>query len=85
MTHIIQSELFFFISSIGFIVFGVLATILLLKMIRIANTFQRIIRKAEKDIDSIGDTTKEIIEEIHDSPVFKFLTHSQKKKHTTKK
>lgn len=79
MNNIIQSEIFFFISSIGFIVVGIITVILLLKIVRIVNTFQRIIRKAEKDINSIGETTKEMIEEIYNSPVFRFLTYGRKK------
>lgn len=74
-----QSQMFFFISSIGFVILGVLAAILLVYFIRATDTFSRIIEKMEKDIDSIGDTTKEMIEDVRHSAVFSFLFRKKKK------
>jgi hypothetical protein len=36
--------------------------------------------KAEEDINNIGDTTKEILEEVRESGLFQFLTKFFKKK-----
>ncbi len=80
MTNLIHADIFFFISSIGFLIFGVLLVILLFKMIKIANTFSRILSKVENGIDTIGDTTKEVIEEMRDSLLFRFLFKGRKKK-----
>jgi uncharacterized protein YoxC len=58
------------ISSIGFVVLGIGMLVLLVYLIRISRSFDRIITRAEKDIDELGDTTKEMLEEIKDSTLF---------------
>lgn len=73
MPDIIHLQIFFFISSVGFIILGILVAVVLIYVIRTLKSFSKIIKRAEKDIDSIGDTTKEMLEEIQDSTVFKFL------------
>lgn len=81
MDTLMQSQIFFFISSIGFIVLGVLATILMVYLIRISRAFSRIIEKVEQDVDAIGDTTKEMLEEVRDSTAYHFLFgHKRKSK-----
>lgn len=82
MNALEQSQIFFFISSIGFVILGVLATALLVYVIRATNTFNRIMDKLEKDIEKIGDTTKEVIDDMRDSAVFNFLF--RKKRRTRK-
>lgn len=81
----LQSQGFFFVSSIGFIILWMLATILLLCLIRATNTFSSIMDKVEKDIDNIGDTTEELLEEVRDSAVFNFLFRKKKRHHKEKK
>jgi len=79
MDGILQSQVFFFISSIGFVILSILLAILLFYLIRATKTFHKIIDKVEKDIDSIGDTTKEILEEVKDSFIFNLLFGKKKK------
>ena len=76
---ITQSEIFFLISSVGFVVLWILASILLFYLIRATKTFERILNRAEKDIDNIGDTTKEMLEDVRDSAVFGFLFRKKNK------
>lgn len=78
MNQLLQSQIFFFISSIGFIILGILAAILLFYLIRATNTFSRLVEKVEKDIDKIGDTTKEMVEDMKDSMLFRFLFKKKK-------
>ncbi len=85
MNAIEQSQAFFFISSIGFVILGVLVGVLVFYLVRISRTFSRIIDKAEADINNIGDTTKEILSDIRESTLFQFLDRFIKKKKTTKK
>ena len=80
MTAILQSQIFFFISSIGFVVLGFLAVIVLIYILRALLSFSNILKRAEKDIDSIGDTTKEMLEEIQDSGVFQFIFKRKRKR-----
>lgn len=76
-----QSQIFFFISSIGFIILGILSVLVFMYILYILNSFSKILKKLEKNIDSIGDETKEIIEDIRDSSVFRFLfPHKRKRK-----
>lgn len=80
-----QSQVFFFISSIGFVILGILAVILLYYFIRATKTFSRIMENVEKDVDHIGDTTKEMLEDVRDSAIFGFLFRKRKKKYNEKK
>lgn len=79
MTTLMQSQIFFLISSVGFIILGILAVIVLIYILRALNSFSKILKKAEKDIDSIGDTTKEMLKDIQDSNVFRFLFRGKRK------
>ena len=83
MNSLIQSQIFFFISSVGFVLLWILAAIFLFYLIRATNTFSRIMNKLEKDIDEIGDTTKEMVEDMRDSTIFNFL-FGKKRRHRKK-
>lgn len=76
-----QAQIFFFISSIGFVLLWILIAIFLVYLIRATYTFSRIIRKVEKDIDNIGDTTREMLEDVRESTIFNFLFRKKKKRH----
>ena len=79
MNGLLASQVFFIISSVGFVILWVLVGIFLYYLIRATNTFSRILEKVEKDIEDIGDTTKEMLEEIKDNPVFNFLFGKKRK------
>ena len=80
MDAIAQSQFFFLISSMGFIILWILSAILLFYLIRAADSFNRIIERMEKDIDKIGDTTKEMVKDMRDSVIFKFLFKKKRNK-----
>ena len=73
MDTLLQSQIFFFISSVGFVLLWILVAIFLFYLIRATNTFSRIMDRVEKDIDNIGDTTKEMLDDVRESAVFNFL------------
>ncbi len=79
MDTLLQSQVFFFISSIGFVLLWILVAIFLFFLIRATKTFLRIIDRVEKDIDNIGDTTREMLDDIRDSAVFNFLFKKKRK------
>ncbi|MCX6752582.1 MAG: hypothetical protein NTZ87_03765 [Candidatus Nomurabacteria bacterium] len=79
MNPLMQSQVFFFISSIGFVTLWILAAIFLFYLIRATNTFSKILNKVEKDIDEIGDTTKEMVEDMKDSAIFNFLFRKKRR------
>ncbi|MBP9711747.1 MAG: hypothetical protein KBD55_01805 [Candidatus Pacebacteria bacterium] len=80
MTTIMQSETFFFISSIGFVLLWVLVAIFLFYLIKATRIFERMLGKVEKDVDDIGDTTKEMLEDLRDSTLFSFFLKKKKRK-----
>lgn len=80
MNGILESQVFFFISSVGFIMLWILAVIFLVYLNRAMKTLSRIIDKAEKDIDSIGDTTQELLDDVRESAVFGFLFKKKRKR-----
>lgn len=84
MNTFLQSQVFFFISSVGFVVLWIFVAILLFYLIRATKIFSKILEKAEKDIDEMGDMTKEMVEDIRDSAVFGFLFR-KRRKHKEKK
>ncbi|KKS05223.1 MAG: hypothetical protein UU82_C0016G0002 [Candidatus Nomurabacteria bacterium GW2011_GWC2_41_8] len=79
MDLVLQSQVFFFISSVGFVMLWILTAIFLFYLIRATNTFSRIMDKIEKNIDNVGDTTKELLEDVRDSAVFNFLFRKKRK------
>ena len=80
-----NSDIFFFISSIGFIILGILAAILLVYLIRAVRSFVHISEKIESSIETIGDTTMELIDDMRDNVFFKMLFPAKKNKRILKK
>ncbi len=81
MNTLMQSQIFFFISSVGFVFLWVLVAIFLVYLVRATKTFSKIMDGIEKDVDHIGDTTKEMLNEVRDSAIFNFVFRQKKKKH----
>ncbi len=54
--------------------------LLLFYLIRALRSFSRTMEGIEKDIDHIGDTTKEMIEDVRDSMIFNFIFKKKKRK-----
>ena len=85
MDTLLQSQVFFFISSIGFVVLWILVAIFLFYLIRTTKILSKIMERVEKDIDNVGDITKEMLEDIRDSTIFNFLFRKKKRAHKGKK
>lgn len=80
MNTLAHADTFFFVATIGFIVIFALLAICLIYLIRLFKSVHRISTKIEKDIDNIGDTTKELIMQLWDSAVFSWLFGKRRKK-----
>jgi uncharacterized protein YoxC len=78
-----QTQVFFFISSIGFVILSILFVIFLYYLISAMKSFSRMMNKIEDDVDNIGDTTKEMLSDVRDSAIFNFIF--KKKSKTTQK
>lgn len=74
-----QSDIFFFISSIGFVTLWVLIAIFLVYLIRAMHILSRILNQIEKGINDIGDTTKDMLEDMRESAVFRFIFGKKRK------
>ncbi len=79
-----HSDIFFFISSVGFIVLGILLTIVLIYLIRVTRSFMHILEKIEASVETIGDTTMELIDDMRDNVFFKMLFPAKKKQRKLK-
>ncbi len=79
MDQFLQMQVFFVIASVGFVVLFGFVAVFMFYLIRATNTLSDILEKIEKDIDSIGDTTKEMIEDMRDSVIFNFLFRKKKR------
>jgi large-conductance mechanosensitive channel len=80
MNPFLQMQVFFLISSVGFVILFILVAVFLFYLIRGMNTFNRIMDRVEKDIDKIGDTTKDMLEDVRDSVIFNFLFRHKKRR-----
>lgn len=79
MDNIMQADIFFFISSIGFVLLWIMMIVLLFYFIKATRTFSRIMENVEEDIDSLGDTTKEMLNDVRDSMIFNFIFKKRKR------
>lgn len=74
-----QTDIFFIISSVGFVLLWILVGICLVYLFRILKTFSRILNKLEGDIEQISDVTKDMFLDVRDNPVFRFLFGPRRK------
>jgi large-conductance mechanosensitive channel len=85
MDTIMQSQVFFFISSIGFVTLWIMVAIFIFYLIRATKALSRIVDKIEKSVDEIGDTTKEMLEDLRESTLFNMFFKRKKRKETKTK
>lgn len=84
MTTLEHADMFFFISSIGFTVIAIIIVIALIYITLAIKAFTRLIDKIEASIDSLSDTTQELIEEMRNSIIFRLLAGKRKKQYEKK-
>jgi len=74
-----QMQIFFMISSVGFVIVFIFVVVLLFYSIRAARTFEKIVEKLDGNLDKIGDTAQEMLEDMRNSVIFKFLFRHKKR------
>jgi energy-converting hydrogenase Eha subunit H len=82
MNSIPHADIFFLVSTIGFIIIFILVIIGLIYIISLLKSVTRISRKIEKDIDNIGDTAKDFVMQLWDSAIFSWIFGKKKKRKT---
>lgn len=80
MDTIYQANIFFFISSVGFIIFFTLIAIALIQLIRLLKNVNAMAEKVEGNIETISEEAKDMVLEFRDSPVMGFLFGRRRKK-----
>lgn len=84
MNSLMQSQIFFFISSIGFILLGILAAIILVYCIRTLHIFMRLLEKIEGNVSNISEDITALIADVRESVVFRFFFKPRRKKSINK-
>lgn len=84
MNTLIHANIFFFISSIGFIIFFILIAMILASVLRLTKKVERIAEKVEKKVDAFGDEAEELIADLQDSLIFRMLFGGGRARKTAK-
>jgi uncharacterized protein YoxC len=79
MNEIAHANVFFLVSTIGFIIIFILVIIALIYVIKLLASVGRISTKIEKDIDNIGDTAKDFVMQLWDSTIFSWIFGKKRK------
>ena len=85
MNEIMKSEWFFFISSIGFVVIGLLLSVIMIYVIRALHAFTSLIEKMEAEVQNLGTTAQELLEDFQDSFIYRMIFKPRRRRITTKK
>ncbi len=80
MDTLIQANIFFFITSISVIAISFFVVLLVIKIKKLVSSLNDLVDKLKNTSDYVGDEAKEIMEDIKQSPVFRFLFPRRKKK-----
>ena len=80
MNTLQNANIFFLISSIGFVLLWILIAILLIYIIRLFKSVSRISRMIEMGVANIGDDARELIDDLRDSAIFGMMFGRRKKK-----
>jgi large-conductance mechanosensitive channel len=80
-----QTQIFFMISSIGFVLLWILTAIFLFFLVKAMRSFSRMAEKLENGIDKISDTAMDIVEDVRDNLIYRFLFGSKKRRKGSKK
>lgn len=84
MESIIQSNIFFFITSISVIIFTIFFIIIAIYLVRIMRNFSHISEALKKGVDNAGEELREMTDHVRDSPIFSFVFGKKKRKNIKK-
>ncbi len=68
-----NADIFFMISSVGFVVLFIMVALLLYYLIKAVRAWKELTEKIEKNVESVGFAGMELIEDMRDSAAFRFL------------
>ncbi len=85
METVMKANVFFFVSTIGFVLLTVLGIFALYYLVRFLRTIDRITKQLEVNIHAASDEARFLIEDIRESMIFRLLFGRSRKRHTRKK
>ena len=74
-----QAAIFFIISSVGFVIVWILVAIFMFYLIKTMHAFSRIADKLERGLNELQDDTRDLIDDVRGSTVFRLLFGTKKK------
>ncbi len=77
-----HAEVFFLISSIGFVLLFLLGAVILVQVIGLLHKVRAMSEKLEDRVSEVSSDVKEFFADIRESTMYRFLF--RKKKHTSK-
>lgn len=80
MNTLVHADIFFFISSIGFIILASLGTVVLVYVIGILKRIRKISEKIGDNVEGISDDAREFVRDVRESGVYRMFFRRTKKK-----
>ena len=84
MNTLLHADIFFIISSIGFVIFFILIAMILSSILRLTKKVERIAEKVEQKVDAFGDEAEELLADLQDSLIFRMFFGGRSARKTTK-
>lgn len=79
MDSLLQADIFFFISTLGFIVVFILVAILVLRLIKLLKIAREMAGKLEENVDTISLEAKEFFTDLRKSFLYRIFFGKKKK------
>ncbi len=80
MDTLMQANIFFFITSLAVVVVSFFLVLLLIRLRSLFKSLNNLVDKANNTADFVSDEAKDLISDIKESSVFRFLFPKQKKR-----
>ncbi len=80
METLVQANIFFFITSIAVLVISFFVIVLLIKLRRLVSSVNALVEKLKNTSDYMGEEAKDLIDDIKQSPIFRFMFPRRKKR-----
>lgn len=80
MQTLIHADIFFFISSVGFVLVTCVLLVGLMYVISILRSVRRITERIENGMDTVGEDARELVSDLRESTVFRMLFGGRKRR-----
>lgn len=80
MQTLVHADIFFFISSVGFVLVTCVLLAGLMYMISILRSVRRITERIENGMDTVGEDARELVSDLRESAAFRMLFGGRKRR-----